>query len=729
MLVAICSRSSANNRFLIQRRSKEDESEEEEEDGHDDGEDTNDGGGDGENEGQALPVNEQGPAGDNAGLRQQPRGSIFAGFPGTFPSMNLSVGLPASQRTASEDFANIVNGRFQTDNTNFDDVSNWLAPSGPGESTNLGNDWASQPNLSAGGGGDSNEDTLSAMAGDFFAAPLPPQRSQTGNNTDDALIVDAGSVSDLSSGIIKNGRMSPSLSTGDFGATANHPARFVSLLKGHSQKVAACAFDFAGRVLATGGHDRKLFVWDVRQQQDGQAAGAGGATWCLEGHTNHINAARFSNVVLVLQASGPLPRAALRPILDSLPVLLASSGMDKSVRLYALPGLHSDRVSLDTSQAPQLISTFGDHKASVTGVDFCPVAVAGASGVSIGLPGGQGVNVDVFCASVDGEGGLKIWSATTGRVDRTINLPSKSAYAANAVRFRPCSLWMPPAPSSRTGRVRGNVVTLACSVANQLNLVEVSLPANTSDAMQRSPRAVSVPSVAGSGGASQIFQGGDEEHHIRIFSTPHVKNIFSVDWSNDGSWLITASEDLVCLWENGVGLPDGGCQLVHQLPMQTGKIASCIFLQDTARAGLPMMPTGAFDTPTSPTSLQGSGRPPRVALGEYDRMYIWDPEGGSVVPGGGGLAMVPALQAGNVGCLASVGAWDGTVKTDPVLVDDRPELMHQNPRPLVLAAGSSSREDNLRLFSVAPPAKPEYSPAESAGGQDGGADGEMEEAN
>lgn len=626
-----------------------------------------------------------------SGHNQVSQSALSSGGLAAFPTF-------MGARSNSEDFAAMVNGgRYQQEN--FEDISSWLAP---GETVN--NDW----NPPSGGGivPSSTGENLAAMANDYFAAP----RSKSGIINEDGMMIDVGSTSDMSSGIIKPGRMSPSLSNGaGFGGSSskNMPAKYLATLKGHPGRVSACAFDFAGRLLATGGQDRKLILWDARQQAgDGDDGGLGKLLWTLDGHTNQIQSIRFSNLTMVFNGNRALPATTSRTIIGGLPVFLASGSMDKTVRLYEIAALGSDRVSIATSEQPKHLRTFNEHKNNITGVDICPVAVAGAEGfpvsagsgteVRVGVFGTE-VRVGVFVASVDGEAELRIWNAANGATDKNILLPCKSAFASTAVRFRPTSTWSPPSPSApRSARPRGVVVTLACGAAHQLNLVDLALPTNdgssrpTKVVNHKSPAFQSLP-------GHPVFTAGDDEYTLRTFQTPHTKNIFAVDWSSDGSWLLTASEELVCLWEVGSNLPDGGCQVVYQMPAQGSKISSCIMLQDTARAGLPSMSASTSpETPTSPTNLRGSSRPPRVLIGEYDRMSVWDPVMGSASHA---VVMVPALQSGNITCLAAVGAWNGAVKADAVILDEHPELLHQEPRDLMVASGSSTREDNVRIWN------------------------------
>ncbi|KAI9024221.1 WD40-repeat-containing domain protein [Hyaloraphidium curvatum] len=625
----------------------------------------------------------------NAGQQFQNAMQMMRNPAGMADPMTMAFGgpRPPSDDLGMSGFANANGGRLP-ENANFDELSSWLTNNGETENLNAG--W------NRSNGGNQVDYGMGALSAELFH-----QSGRLGPGEEN-MIVDVGSVSDLSSGLIKGGRISPELGgPGEPEAGSDGPARLVASLKAHSQKVSACAFDFAGRVLASGGHDRKVAVWDVRPDADMAAP-----IWTLDGHTNQVNCARFSNVCMVLRNGAPMPSSSSRAAISGMPVLLATGSMDKTVRIHIVQGLLPDRVSLEAELGAPFLRSFSEHKASVTSVDFCPIAIAGADGLEVELPlDGTTARIDVLCASVDGDGEVKLWSAVTGRVEKSILLPLRAAYATNCVRFRPASHWVPPGTGSRAGKggPKGILATVACAVANQLNLIELALPSSQTDSPlsnAASPKTVNhrnVGAASVSGHTGVTFSSGDDEYSIRIYSTPHAKNINSVDWSNDGSYLVTASEDVVCVWEVGTaGMPDSGCTVAFQIPLSTGKIASCVILQDAARAGLPSTAADEPATPSSPTRARS--RPPRIAFGDYDRFYIWNPP--SAGSSAASQAVVPSVQSGNIGCLASVGAWDGTVKADPVTVDENPHLLHQEPRDILLAAGSSAREDNLKLWSV-----------------------------
>ncbi|KAK9762294.1 hypothetical protein K7432_012117 [Basidiobolus ranarum] len=255
--------------------------------------------------------------------------------------------------------------------------------------------------------------------------------------------------------------------------------------------------------------------------------------------------------------------------------------------------------NIGSSNKVECATTFTGHTRSVTAIDFCPVAGSNS------------------CCSVDAEGELKVWNIFTGICEKTIRLSSTSkysGYSSNPVRYNPQA---------------GSKV--ATAISNTLIYIDVFACEDNSSA--------------------------SDHLSTRTFATQHSKNIFTVDWSLDGSFLLTASEDLICVWDATT------FKVIYTQQPQTGKISSCCFL--------------ANNNPTS------NSKTLRVAIGEYEVIYIWAFAGGD---GEAKLKAMPGAQNGVVSCLASGYISDtSTNNKSPILL---------------LTSASGSKDENLKTWIV-----------------------------
>ncbi|KAJ3086758.1 hypothetical protein HK102_012554 [Quaeritorhiza haematococci] len=366
-----------------------------------------------------------------------------------------------------------------------------------------------------------------------------------------------------------------SFGTGQGGLGGN-VLRPLASLTGHTQKVSSCCFDPTGAIMASAGHDRKVHVWDARKiilsgmgSRTALAAtlGTSGvsevARLCaLEGHTSHITNVRFMNLGNVLDPatrnsslvssissrsspatpnsliSSPSSAAATfsqHMLVPELPILLATSSADKTVRIWEFKNMRiGDAIRTrestptqgltgttvnggnkgDSESAPQLLLTYTGHNRAVTSVDFCPVAVVvapagpnaadSASSCSDrkGNMNGSCEAVDqvkVWCGSLDAEGEMRIWEARTGKTMKSIKLPASSrcsGYSSNPLRFRPCH--------SNPSQQR---MFLATAFATSLHYVQLEITAENGGAIG--------------------------EEHVHMVNTPHQRNVSSLDWSAD----------------------------------------------------------------------------------------------------------------------------------------------------------------------------------------------------
>ncbi|KAM3328875.1 hypothetical protein ACQJBY_026151 [Aegilops geniculata] len=132
--------------------------------------------------------------------------------------------------------------------------------------------------------------------------------------------------------------------------------REVSSARASTNKVVCCHFSSDGNLLATGGHDKKVVLWNAETLKQKAV---------LEEHSLLITDVRF----------GPsIPR-------------IATSSFDKTVRVW------------DVDNQDDTVHTFTGHSASVMSVDFHP-------------------NKDDLICSCDGNGEIRLWSISNGRAVR-----------------------------------------------------------------------------------------------------------------------------------------------------------------------------------------------------------------------------------------------------------------------------------------------------------------------
>ncbi|EEE53974.1 hypothetical protein OsJ_00592 [Oryza sativa Japonica Group] len=132
--------------------------------------------------------------------------------------------------------------------------------------------------------------------------------------------------------------------------------REVSSVQASTNKVVCCHFSSDGKLLATGGHDKKVVLWHAETLKQKSV---------LEEHSLLITDVRFSPSI---------PR-------------LATSSFDKTVRVW------------DADNQGYSIRTFTGHSASVMSLDFHP-------------------NKDDLICSCDGDNEIRFWSINNGNIVR-----------------------------------------------------------------------------------------------------------------------------------------------------------------------------------------------------------------------------------------------------------------------------------------------------------------------
>ncbi|XP_006643822.1 transcriptional corepressor LEUNIG-like [Oryza brachyantha] len=130
----------------------------------------------------------------------------------------------------------------------------------------------------------------------------------------------------------------------------------ISSVQASTNKVVCCHFSSDGKLLATGGHDKKVVLWHAENLKQKSI---------LEEHSLLITDVRFSPSI---------PR-------------LATSSFDKTVRIW------------DADNQGYSIRTFTGHSASVMSLDFHP-------------------NKDDLICSCDGDNEIRFWSINSGNIVR-----------------------------------------------------------------------------------------------------------------------------------------------------------------------------------------------------------------------------------------------------------------------------------------------------------------------
>ena len=184
--------------------------------------------------------------------------------------------------------------------------------------------------------------------------------------------------------------------------------------------------------------------------------------------------------------------------------LLATASYDSNVRLWAA----------QSSGQWQCDKIYSEHTHAVTAVDFRPTSQ---------------LSSDVLVASLDAEGHLRVWSASSLVVKVSLSIAGRSFSG-----FTPCPLkFSPVSPHKLVAMAMGTVLTL-------LSIEDV-------------------------GSRSSI-------------ATPHEKTISTLDFSPDGNYLLLASDEKITIWQSST------LQLLHTQKVRMDKISSATFIGNDALA-------------------------------------------------------------------------------------------------------------------------------------------------
>ncbi|KAI8336353.1 WD40-repeat-containing domain protein [Chlamydoabsidia padenii] len=195
-----------------------------------------------------------------------------------------------------------------------------------------------------------------------------------------------------------------------------------------------------------------------------------------------------------------------------------------------------------------------DCKAEITAVDFAPD------------------RPDTVC-SLDAEGELNVWHIPSSKCEKTIKIAaSKSLFAANPLRFHP-----------RLGKI------LACAAGNQLFVIDIDVVKNNTSSADTAA--------------------------VRTINADHSKNICSLDWSTDGSYLVASSENAVMVYETGQW------KLINR-HTATDKISACAFVMPTTNSNNNGASSGGSNAGTAAGGVTGAEKL-RVVYGTYEAIYVW----------------------------------------------------------------------------------------------------------
>ncbi|KAF9402120.1 hypothetical protein BGZ94_005006 [Podila epigama] len=232
------------------------------------------------------------------------------------------------------------------------------------------------------------------------------------------------------------------------------------------------------------------------------------------------------------------------------------------------------------------------------------------------------------CVSCDGDGELRLWDFMSGLCERVIRMSAKPVFTPNPVRYHP-----------------------------------------------QNPYIVAVAM----GGTLYVVQINDQAASPRPINTTHSKYISTLDWSSQGNFLVTASDDQVCVWDTTQG---SNCsQWRVAASQQSQKISSCAFLKSIQANGSSSADGTINNNSNRNGSSDGRTTTTRLVYGDYEKIWVW------TFNAGGYASSVPIADP-----QAHPGAAVTALACSVTSVDSE--------NALVLASASAGKDGNLKLWRV-----------------------------
>ncbi|KAF8956916.1 hypothetical protein BGZ46_002287 [Entomortierella lignicola] len=314
----------------------------------------------------------------------------------------------------------------------------------------------------------------------------------------------------------------------------------------------------------------------------------------------------------------------------------ASAGLDKKVLIWSVldqelkytiesgPQGHTLGIT-NTRFGPDnryILGTSSDDK-TVRIWDLAPLAQGSSIVSSLAVLKGHECNVTGIdfcpsigsnqCVSCDREGKVRLWDFTTGECLRVIPVAPKSMFSSSSVRYHPL-----------------NPSVIAVAMGGLFFMVQAD----------SQPEAIS-----------------------RAIGTKHNKQITTLDWTSQGDYIVTASDELICVWDT---TNTTQWRLVRYHASQ--KISSCAFLKTRS-------------TTINVESMSTT----QLVYGDYENIWIWTFNPGKDKQNG--FVANPQVYA-----KAHPGATVTALACATMSLEEETAI--------VLASASSSKDGNLKLWQV-----------------------------